>query len=128
MRISDWSSDVCSSDLVSASFVGVAIMGFDRAMWDERRGVGLTVLASFLWAVGSLLFRRLKGVSALNIHAWLALISLPVLLAGSLVFEPDGLARARSASAGALGWIAFSGLGASIVGHAGMSWLLQRYP
>jgi O-acetylserine/cysteine efflux transporter len=113
---------------VSASFVGVAIMGFDPAIWDERLGVGLTILASFLWAVGSLLFRRLKGVSALTIHAWLALISLPVLLAGSLVFEPDGLARARSASAGALGWIAFSGLGASIVGHAGMSWLLQRYP
>lgn len=112
----------------AAAFIGVAIMGFDPAIWDERLGVGLTILASFIWAVGSLLFRRLQGVSALTIHAWLALVSLPFLLAAALIFEPDGMARARGASVGVYGWIVYSAIGASIVGHAGMSWLLQRYP
>jgi len=112
----------------AAAFIGVAIMGFDPAIWDERLGVGLTILASLIWAFGSLQFRRLQGVSALTIHAWLALVSLPVLAAASLIFEPGGFAAARSADPVVFGWIAYSAIGASIVGHAGMSWLLQRYP
>ena len=28
----------------------------------------------------------------------------------------------------AFAWIAYSAIAASLVGHAGMSWLLQRYP
>lgn len=112
----------------AAAFIGVAVMGFDPAIWDERLGVGLTLLASFIWAAGSLLFRRLQGVSALTIHAWLALVSLPVLCAAALIHEPGGFAAAKVADAAVFGWIAYSAIGASIVGHAGMSWLLQRYP
>lgn len=112
----------------AAAFVGVAVMGFDPAIWDERLGVGLTIAASLVWAIGSLLFRRLKGVNALTIHAWLALVSLPVLFAAVLIFEPGGFANAVKADAGVFGWIVYSAIGASIVGHAGMSWLLQRYP
>lgn len=112
----------------AAAFLGVAIMGFDPAIWDERLGVGLTILAAFIWAVGSLLFRRLQGVSALTIHAWLALVSLPMLLAAVLIFEPGGFSAAGAAGIGVYGWVLYSAIGASIVGHAGMSWLLQRYP
>ncbi|MBB4632899.1 DMT family transporter [Sphingosinicella soli] len=111
-----------------ASFVGIAIMGFDPAIWDERLGVSLTIIASFTWAVGSLLFRRLKGVNPLTIHAWLAFVSAPVLLAGALWFEPSGFARVADADTALWGWLLYAAVGSSIIGHAGMSWLLQRYP
>jgi O-acetylserine/cysteine efflux transporter len=112
----------------AAAFVGVAVMGFDSAIWDERLGVGLTILASFIWAVGSMQFRRLQGVSALTIHAWLALVSLPILLAASMIFEPRGFEASTQAGVRVWAWVAYSAIGASIIGHAGMSWLLQRYP
>jgi len=113
---------------VGLAFAGVVVLGFDPAIVHERLGLALTVVASFLWAVSSLLMRKLKGVSPLTIHAWLALVSLPVLAAGSLVFEPGELARAGQLPVSTVGWLAYSAIGASVVGHAGMSYLLQRYP
>jgi O-acetylserine/cysteine efflux transporter len=112
----------------AAAFIGIAIMGFDPAIWDERLGVALTIAASFAWALGSLLFRRLQGVNALTIHAWLALVSVPVLIAAAVHFEPGGFSRLAAAPPDSLGWLAYAAIGSSVIGHAGMSWLLQRYP
>lgn len=113
---------------VALAFLGVVILGFDPAIMHERLGLLLTVLASFIWGVSSLLMRKLKGVPPLTIHAWLALISLPLLGGASLIFEPGELARAGQLPVETAGWLAYSAIGASVVGHAGMSWLLQRYP
>lgn len=112
----------------AASFIGIAIMGFDPAIWDERLGVGLTILSTFMWAVGSLLFRRMQGINPMTIHAWLAFVSVPLLLAAMLWFEPGGMTRAAEAGAHVWGWLIYAAVASSIVGHVGMSWLLQRYP
>ena len=113
---------------VALSFAGVAVMGFDPAIAHERLGLWLTVAASLAWAGGNLLFRKLAGVPVLTIHAWLALVSIPVLVAGSLVFEPGALARVPSLGLSTWGWLAYSAIGSSLIGHGGMSWLFQRYP
>ncbi len=109
-------------------FAGVAVMGFDPAIARESVGLWLTVGASFAWASGNLLFRKLQGVPVLTIHAWLALVSVPVLVACSLVFEPGALAKVPALPLSTWGWLAYSALGASLLGHGGMSWLFQRYP
>lgn len=113
---------------VALAFGGICLMSFDPAIWVERLGVLLTTIASFFWAIGSLLFRRLEGVNVLNIHGWLALISVPILGAASLVFEPGALLSAPDLPLRVWLWIGFSAIFSSLVGHAGMSWLLQRYP
>ena len=77
---------------------------------------------------GNLLFRKLAGVPVLTIHAWLALVSVPVLAAASVVYEPGQLGRAAQLSLSTWGWLTYSALGASLLGHGGMSWLFQRYP
>ncbi len=110
------------------AFLGIVIMGFDPALLNEWLGITLTIVASFIWAVGSLLFRRMQGINPLTIHAWLAFVSLPVLFCVALVFEPEQLAGIGQVRPDFWGWIAFSAIAASIVGHAGMSWLLQKYP
>ena len=112
----------------AAAFFGIAVMGFDPAIWDERLGVALTILASFIWAAGSLLFRRLQGVNVMTLHAWLAMVSVPLLYLAVLIFEPDWTARVVDAAPVAFAWTIYAGIGASVIGHAGMSWLLQRYP
>lgn len=110
------------------AFLGVVVMGFDPAIAREGIGLVLTVVGVFFYGAAMLLFRRLKGVPPLTIHAWIALVSIPLMAAGSAVFEPGGLARLPHLSGTVLGWLAFSAIGASVIGHAGISWLFQRYP
>ncbi|GGE06085.1 hypothetical protein GCM10011529_10570 [Polymorphobacter glacialis] len=109
-------------------FLGVAVMGFDPAIAHESIALWLTVTASLCWAIGNLLFRKLAGISVLTIHAWLALISIPMLFGASLIFEPGAFARIPDLRLDTWGWITYSALGASLLGHGGMSWLFQRYP
>lgn len=113
---------------VLLALAGVAVITFDARIFDERLGLLLVITACAFWACGNLLFRHLKTVSVLNIHGWLALISLPCLGLASLISEPGALARIFSLPANVWGWLIFSALGSSILGHVGMSWLLQRYP
>lgn len=112
---------------VTLAFIGVVILGFDPAIAHERLGLVLTVAAAFLYAVSSLLMRRLKGVHPLTIHAWLAAISIPPLVGASLFFEPTALATAGRLPLSTFGWLAYSAIAASVIGHAGMSWLFQRH-
>ncbi len=109
-------------------FAGVAVMGFDSAIAHQGIALWLAVGAALAWAAGNLLFRNLAGVPVLTIHAWLALVSIPVLVAASLVFEPGALAHVADLKLSTWGWTAYSALGASLLGHGGMSWLFQRYP
>ena len=110
------------------AFAGVATLAFDPRIFDERVGLLLTVAASLCWAVGNLLFRRLQGVFVLTIHFWLAAVSIPVLATASLIFEPGALLDVANVPLHTWGWLAFSAIGASLIGHGGMTWLFQRYP
>lgn len=110
------------------SFAGVGVMAFDPRIFDERLALALTVGAALCWAIGNLLFRKLKGAHVLTLHGWLALVSVPLLATASLIFEPGQLLHIEAVPWSIWGWLAYSAIGSSIVGHAGMTYLFQRYP
>lgn len=110
------------------SFAGVAVMAFDPRIFDERLGLLLTAAASLCWAAGSLLFRKLSGIHVLTLQAWLAAVSLPVLGLASLIFEPGQLGKLGAVPLHVWGWIGYSAIASSIIGHGGMAYLFQRYP
>ena len=113
---------------IAICFLGVVVMGFDPAIANERIGLVLTIGASLCWAIGNLLFRRLAGVPVLVIHGWLGLVSIPIMLVLAQSFEPQKLAAIPQLPLSTWGWIAYSGIMSSIIGHGGMTWLFQRYP
>ncbi|WP_448581215.1 DMT family transporter [Thermaurantiacus sp.] len=110
------------------SFAGVTILVFDPRIFDERLALLLTVISALLWAASTLLLRRAAGVHVLNLMGWQALVSLPLLLFAAALFEPGALAVLPETPLSAIGWILYSGFLSSLVGHAGMAWMLQRYP
>ncbi|MGQ5702495.1 DMT family transporter [Sandaracinobacteroides sp. A072] len=110
------------------AFAGVTLLVFDPRIVDERLGIFLTFGAAFCWAVGNLLFRRLTGIPVLTLYGWQAIVSLPLLIMASLFLEPGGIAGLSQVPLSAFAWVCYSAIAASLVGHAGMSWLLQRYP
>lgn len=107
---------------------GVVLLVFDPAIVHERLGIFLTFGASLCWAIGNMMFRRMMRVSILTLYAWQAVISVPLLLAASWWLEPGSFAGLASTPWSAFAWVAYSGVAASLIGHIGMGWLVQRYP
>ncbi len=110
------------------ALAGVALLVFDPRIADERLGIYLTFGAACCWAAGNLMFRRLTGIPVLTLYAWQAIVSIPLLLVASALLEPGGIAALPAVPLGAFAWVVYSAIAASLVGHAGMAWLLQRYP
>lgn len=113
---------------VALSLAGVGILVFDPAAARELPGIALTALASLIWAFSSLIQRNLKGVPVLTIYAWIGLIGALVLGPVAWLVEPDSVRAIPQIPLGTFGWVAFSAIGSTIIGHGSMSWLLQRHP
>lgn len=109
------------------AFLGVLLLVFDPAAGREIPGMLLTAAGSFIWAVSSLIQRRLRGVPVLTIYAWMGLVGTIVLMPVSYVFEPEVIHALPALPLRDFGWIAFSAIGSTIGGHGAMSWLLQRH-
>ncbi|MBS3960711.1 MAG: EamA family transporter [Sandarakinorhabdus sp.] len=107
---------------------GVMLLVFDPRIVDERLAIYLTFGAAVCWAAGNLMFRRLMGIPVLTLYGWQAFVSLPILFLASYFVEPGGVAGLPQVPLSAFAWIVYSAIAASLIGHAGMAWLLQRYP
>ena len=113
---------------MALSFLGVMLLVFDPAAVNEEAGIALTAGASLVWAVCSLIQRRLIGVPVLTIYAWVGLIGSLVLLPIAYVVEPVNFASIPALPLSTFGWILFSALGSTVIGQGAMSLLLQRHP
>jgi O-acetylserine/cysteine efflux transporter len=113
---------------IALAFIGVAVLVFHPGGAGDMDAIGLTVISSSIWAVGSLLQRNLSGVPVLTIYAWMSLIGTLVLLPVTIWQESDLLMRLPDLPLRHFGWVVFSALGSTLIGQGGMSWLLQRHP
>jgi O-acetylserine/cysteine efflux transporter len=113
---------------MALSFIGVVVLVFDPAAIDEQMGIALTVVASLIWAICSLIQRRLQGVKVLTIYAWVGLVGATILLPIAWVAEPEAFGRVHALPLTAFGWILFSALGSTVIGQGAMSYLIQRHP
>jgi len=110
------------------AFAGVMIIGFDPRALDNLLDLSLVMFAAFLYAVGSILVRRLSGVTVLTLQAWIGLVGTVTIMTLSFFLE-SGQFEALSASSWlARGGVLFSALGSSIIGHGGVYFLLRRHP
>jgi O-acetylserine/cysteine efflux transporter len=113
---------------VGLAFAGVALLVFDPAIVGELPAVLMMALSTFLWACGTLIQRRLGGVTALNAQAWNGLMGALLLTPFALIFEPAAIAKLPDVGWTLIGWFAFSCVGATVIGQGALAWLLQRHP
>ncbi|CAN5239898.1 DMT family transporter [soil metagenome] len=109
------------------AFLGVLLIGLEPRVFRYIDGLLLVVLAALFGATGVLLSKRLRGVGVFQLQAWIAALSWPLLLAISLLVERGQVAAIADAGALAWGTVLYTSLFASLVGHGGFYWLLQRY-
>ena len=110
------------------AFVGVMVIGFDPKALDHFFDLSLVMLAAFLYAVGAILVRRLTGVSVLNLQAWIGVVGTLVIMSLSLLLETGQIEALSNSSWTARGGVIFSALGASLLGHGGLYYLLNHHP
>lgn len=113
---------------VVVSFTGVMVAGLDPLVFTQLDAVALVVISAFFLALGSVLMPGLQNMSAFSLQAWGALLGAPILLALSLLTEPQPIQTITHAS-----WLAWAGVGysavaSSVMAHAIYFNLLQRYP
>lgn len=109
-------------------FAGIMVVGFDPIAFQDPAALAAIVTGGLFFGTSIILMRRLEGGHPMQVQAWVAAISLPFLLGASAIFE-----QGQIQSVVDFGWlgvavILFTSIGASIIGHGGMFYLLQRYP
>ena len=113
---------------IGLAFIGVVLIGFSPEVLHSWPGLLLIVIAAFIGAVGLVAIKRVRELEPLELQAWLAWGSVPLLLPLSLLLEDGQLAS--FGSAGTVGWSAllYSALLASLVAHTAYFALIRRYP
>jgi len=109
-------------------FAGIMIIGFDPVAFQDPAALAAVITGGLFFGTSIILMRRLDGGHPMQVQAWVAAISLPFLLGASAIVEEGQIQSVID-----FGWlgvavILFTSIGASIIGHGGMFFLLQRYP
>lgn len=113
---------------ISLAFAGIMVIGFSPQVLASARGLLLVVTAAFVGAVGLVAIKRVHELEPLELQAWLAWASLPLLLPLSLLLEHGQLESLTRADR--TGWAAlfYSAVVASLFAHTAYFALVRRYP
>ena len=109
------------------SFLGVVVIGFEPVGPENLLALLAATAAAAVMAVAAILMRRLVGVGVFNLQAWIALLSTSVLFLLTLAFEAHSLAALGDISIEQYWSPVYSAIGATIIGHGSLYYLLQRY-
>lgn len=112
---------------IAMTFVGVMIVSFDPHVFDSLTGVFFGAAAALSGAIAAIYMRKLTNVGVFQLQSWTAAITAPSLLLASLAFETGQIEAIANASWIAWGALLFTAFGASLIGHNGYYYLLQRY-
>lgn len=120
-RLSAWAA----AGMVVA-FAGVAWMALDPHAIADWKGICVTVLAAAAWAMVTVIARRTTSIPPLKMQGLLALTALPMLAAGSALFETGQAEAVRAARP--LIWVSlfWAGIMSSVFATSLMFWLVQR--
>ena len=113
---------------VLVSFLGVLIVGLDPMVLRQLDVLAITLVSALAQALGSIYQRRISGMTVMNFQAWTAIITLPILVAATLIFEQGQIETLRTARWEHWAAVCYSAVLASIVGHGLFFFLVQRHP
>lgn len=113
---------------ITLAFAGVLIMGFDPDIASQWQSLSLVISGGFVGCVGLIAIKKLQGFSALELQAWIAWLSLPVLLVLTAEFERPDLSALTHVGLDAWGSLLYTAIAASLIGHTIYFYLVQRYP
>ena len=112
---------------IALAFSGVVVFSLNATAASHRVGILLLVADAVSMAIGTVLLRRLSGVSPFVTQAWMAVLGVPFLLLTSFAVESGQLVSLSTAPWQAWAALAYTVLAGSLIGHTGYYILLQHY-
>ncbi len=110
------------------AFLGIIVIGFDPIVFNHVDAVLWVMGAAFVMAVSTIFMRRFPNMGVFRLQAWTALVACPSLLLLSLIFESNHLQIVSQLKAINFWSPLYSAIGASVIGHGIVYYLLGRYP
>ncbi len=110
------------------AFAGVMVIGFDPVIFANWLSPTLVIIASFLVSLNMVIVRTMPGVGAINLTFWTAAIGTLPLYFFSYLFEGNQFAAIEAAGWEEWAAVAFSAIGATVVGHGLGNYLIKHYP
>jgi len=112
---------------ISLSFLGVMVISFDPAVFRYIDGLLLVLCSALVGSVGTIFQRQIKNVGVFELQAWVAFAAAPLMLLASFALESHQIEIIKTASMLQWSGIFYVAFASSLVGHAGIYYLLQRY-
>ncbi|MDP6573380.1 MAG: EamA family transporter [Rhodospirillales bacterium] len=109
------------------AFAGVYVLGGDAEREPRAPYLLLVVGAAFALALATILIKRLGPISIFTLNAWIALFTVPQLLAATLILEDGQMAALRGADWRTWGAVAFMAIMVTIVSHGLYYYLVRKY-
>jgi O-acetylserine/cysteine efflux transporter len=114
---------------IALAFAGVAVIGFQPGMLEHRWGLALVIASTLIGSLGLVAVKTLgESLRPLELQAWFAWSSVPLLLFLTLFLENGQLDAVRTANWLEWSTVLFTALLSSLVAHTGFYWLVSRYP
>ena len=110
------------------SFAGVVLIAYEPVDDTHVLALGLAVIGSVCIAIATILMRQLKGVGVFNLQAWIALYTTIVIGLLTWIIERPDLSTLQAIPLQQFWTPIYSGVGATIMGHGLLYFLLQKYP
>lgn len=110
------------------ALAGVMVIGFDPVVFNHIDAVLWVSGAALAMAVATIMMRRFPNLGVFRLQAWIAVMAVPALLILSLVFESGHRALVSGMKVADLWTPLYSAIGASVIGHGIVYYLLGRYP
>jgi O-acetylserine/cysteine efflux transporter len=112
----------------ATAFAGVMVIAFDPLVLRQPAALALILFSAFSQALASVLMRKLSGLTPMSFQGWSAIICLPVMAVGTLLFEENQWLAIQNASGWHWAALAYTTVVASLVGHGVFYLLVQRHP
>lgn len=112
---------------ISLSFLGVMVISFDPTVFQFLTGVIFVVISAVIGSVGTIFQRQIRDVGVFQMQAWIAVVAGPLMLGMSFAFESHQWEIVKTASLLQWSGIFYTAFASSLIGHAGIFYLLQRY-
>jgi O-acetylserine/cysteine efflux transporter len=113
---------------IALAFGGVMVIGFDPIVFNHLDAILWVAGAALVMAIATILMRECPDLGVFKLQAWIAVVAVPSLLLLSSIFESGQVQILTNVSIVDFWTPLYSAVGASIVGHGIVYYLLGRYP
>lgn len=110
------------------AFFGVLMVALSPNASQHWGAFMLAVFGSLAWSSANIYMKVMKPVPGVALLFWPGLLSLPVLLVMTLLFEHDQLSILQQAAWSSWAGIAYSTVFSSFAGYGLWNWLVRTYP